>query len=90
MEKTNSSSNPVSLVTPAQTVFEVFEIVCTDKWVLRSQSVSLGLHKGGNVPSEYHSINNLANNCDDSSSRLEDIQVFAFFKMAARKLAGNS
>ena len=54
------------------------------------QSVSLALQNGGNVPSEYHSINNHVKYCDDSSSRLEDIRVFAFFKMAAWKLVGNS
>ena len=43
MEKIYSSSNPVSVVTLAQTVFEIFEIACTDKWVLHSRPVSLAL-----------------------------------------------
>ena len=74
MEKTYSSSNPVSLVTLAQTVFEIFEIACTEKWVLSSQSVSLAQQTGGIEPGEYHSINNHAEYCDNSSSRLEEIR----------------
>ena len=77
-------------MTLAQTVFEIFEIACTDKWVLRSQSVSLALQIGGNEPSEYHSVNNHAKYCDDSFSLLDGIRVFALFKMAAWKLTGNS
>ena len=59
-------------MTLAQTVFEIFEKACTEKWVLHSQSVSLAQQTGGNEPGEYHSINNHAEYCDDSSSRLED------------------